>query len=472
MPPTRENLDIVTNEVRTLLDSDPSISPALRALIKLMLGFIEALCAQKGLSSRNSSKPPAADPNRKKSTRQPSGRKPGGQPGHVGSTLELVDEPDTVCPLPIDRRTLPKGRSFTSLPPERRQVFDIEVHRVVTEYQAEVLIDELGNRYTATFPDTARARVQYGAAIKAHAIYLSQYQLLPYDRIREYFGDQFGLPLSAGSLVNFNREIYNKLTPWEHTMRQHLLNSTVLHADETGINVNGKRVWLHVCSNTHFTYLMHHIKRGGDAMQAMGILPNYDGVLCHDHWKAYYSIAPQVMHSLCNAHHQRELTWSFEEDKMVWAGQMHDFLQSLNTEVTQAGGVLVDSRQRAVRKAYRKILTNGEADCPAPQASERKPKQRGRIKRSKSRNLLERLQTFEDDTLRFMTHPDIPYTNNQGEQDLRMSKVQQKISGCFRSEQGAQMFCRIRGYVSTCRKQGMSATDAIKMALTGKLPSL
>ena len=471
MPPTRENLDIVTDEVRVLLDSDPSISPALRALIKLMLGFIQALGAQKSLNSRNSSKPPAADPNRKKSTRQPSDRKPGGQPGHVGVTLELVDAPDAVCPLSIDRRTLPKGRSFTALPPERRQVFDIEVHRVVTEYQAEVLIDEFGHRYTANFPDTATARVQYGAAIKAHAIYLSQYQLLPYDRIREYFGDQFGLPLSAGSLVNFNRELDNKLEPWEHRVRQHLLNSPVLHADETGININGKRVWLHVCSNAHFTYLMHHTKRGGDAMQAMGILPNFDGVLCHDHWKAYYSTATRVKHSLCNAHHQRELTWSFEEDKMAWAGQMYDFLQNLNTEVTQAGGALNDSRQRAVRKVYQKILTDGETACPAPLESERKPRQRGRIKRSKSRNLLERLQTFENDVLRFMTRPDIPYTNNQGEQDLRMSKVQQKISGCFRSERGAQVFCRIRGYVSTCRKQGMSATDAIKMALAGEIPS-
>lgn len=207
-------------------------------------------------------------------------------------------------------------------------------------------------------------------------------------------------------------------------------------------------------------------------MQAMGILPNFDGVLCHDHWKAYYSIATLATHNLCNAHHQRELTWSFEEDNMAWAGQMYHFLQNLNTEVMQAGGVLHDSRQRAVRKAYRKILNDGETACPAPLESERKPRQRGRMKRSKSRNLLERLQTFENDVLRFMMRADIPYTNNQGEQDLGMSKVQQKISGCFRSEQGAQAFCRIRGYVSTCRKQGMSATDAIKMALSGELPSL
>lgn len=472
MPPTRENLDSVTDEVQTLLDSDPNVSPALRALIILLLGFIAALSAHKGLNSRNSSKPPAADPNRLKNTRKPSGRKPGGQPGHVGSTLELVDEPDVLCPLSIDRRTLPKGLSFTAADPERRQVFDIEVRRVVTEYQAEVLIDEHGNRYVATFPEVASSRVQYGATVKAHAVYLSQYQLLPYDRIKEYFGDQFGLPLSAGSLVNFNRQVYNKLDPWEQAVRTYLLNETVLHADETGINIGGIRVWLHVCSNAHFTYLMYHAKRGGDAMQAMDVLPNYNGVLCHDHWKAYYSEATGAAHSLCNAHHQRELTWSFEEEKMAWAGLMYDFLKSLNIEVKKAGGVLSEARQEEVCQAYRNILHDGEADCPAPPESERKPKQRGRLKRSKSRNLLERLQAFEDDVLRFMTRADIPYTNNQGERDLRMVKVQQKISGCFRSKRGAQMFCRIRGYVSTCRKQGISATDAIKMALAGELPSI
>lgn len=319
-PPTRENLDIVSDEVRELLDSDPSISPALRALIKLMLGFIQALSAQKGLNSRNSSKPPAVDPNRKKNTPQSSGRKPGGMPGHIGFTLVLINEPDVTCPLLIDRRTLPKRLSYTGAAPERRQVFDIEVHRVVTEYQAEVLIDEHGNRYVAAFPDKALNRVQYGPSVKAHAVYLSQYQLLPDERIKEYFGDQFGLPLSAGSLVNFNREVYKKLDPWEKSIREHLLNSTVLHADETGININGKRVWLHVCSNAHFTYLMQHVKRGGEAMQAMGILAHYDGVLCHDHWKAYYSESTQAAHSLCNAHHQRELTWSFKRTR--WRGQV------------------------------------------------------------------------------------------------------------------------------------------------------
>lgn len=227
-----------------------------------------------------------------------------------------------------------------------------------------------------------------------------------------------------------------------------------------------------MCSNAHFTYLMAHAKRGGDAIQAMGILPNFDGVLCHDHWKAYYSEATQAAHSLCNAHHQRELTWSFEEDKMVWAGQMLDFLQGLNTEVKQVGGALDERRQQKVLKVYRKILSDGEKTCPAPPESERKPRQRGRLKRSKSRNLLERLKAYEEDVLRFMTRVDIPYTNNQGERDLRMAKVQQKISGCFRSELGAEMFCRIRGYVSTCRKQGISATDAIKMALAGELLSV
>ncbi len=471
MPTTKDNLQSTIAEVNALLESDPSVSPALRALIQLLIGFIQALAGKLNLDSHNSSKPPATDLNRKKKDRKNSAnRKPGGQPGHKGQTLEPIDYPDEIQVIEVDRRSLPKGRKYRRLEPISRQVFDIEVRRVVTEYQAEVLVDDLGQQFVAPFPEGVEHRVQYGTNVKVHAVYLSQYQLLPYDRIREYFTDQFNLPISAGTLVNFNRNVFEKLEAWDENIRQHLLGSPVLHADETGININGTRVWLHVCSNTKFTYFMHHLKRGAEAMSEMGILAIFSGVLCHDHWKPYYAFALKALHSLCNAHHERELIWSHEEDSMAWAGHMYDLLNDLNTEVINAGGVLNVERQKAVRIQYRKILDKGDIHCPPPDERLRKPKQRGRLKRSKSRNLLERLRAYEDDVLRFMTRIDVPYTNNQGENDIRMTKVHQKISGCFRSNEGAAMFCRIRGYISTCRKNDISATDAIKLALDGKPP--
>ncbi len=466
MPPTSNNLTAVIDEVSALLASDPSISPALRALIKLMIGFIEALAASK-LNSRNSSKPPSTDPNREKKKRSADGRKRGGQPGRKGTTLALSDKPDEVTTLSIDRATLPKGRTYTALPHERRQVFDIEVHRVISEYQAEVLVDDLGKRYTAAFPPHVKSRVQYGDQLKSHAIYLSQYQLLPYDRLREYFADQLGLPLSAASLIKFNQRVFDQLAPWEESIKEQLRASPLLQADETGLNLDGKRHWLHLCSNDRATLMAVHKKRGGDAIEAMDVLPKYSGVLCHDHWKPYYSTATKATHSLCNAHHLRELTWSEEQGGMAWAKVMSELLYALNDEVDAAGGKLEPERQEAARKRYREILQEGVKHCPPPQDT-RKPGQKGRLKRSKSRNLLERLQSFEDDVLRFMTREDIPFTNNLAENDIRMTKVQQKISGCFRSQAGAEVFCRVRSYLSTCRKNGISATDGVRAALRGE----
>ena len=471
MPPNKDNIETVIDNALALLESDKTVSPALRAVIALLIEFVKILSQSQPLNSRNSSTPPASDPNRDKGKpKKPSKRRPGGQPGHVGTTLKLIDAPDTTRVLKVDRRTVPPGE-YRMVGHERRQVFDIEISRLVTEYQAEILEDANGRQFVATFPEGVTQSVQYGNTAKAHAVYLSQFQLLPYDRIREYFADQLGLPLSAGTLVNFNRQVYDKLADVDALIRQKLAESPLLHVDETGININGSRKWLHVCSNEQWTAYLPHNKRGGEAMEAFGILPDYTGVVCHDHWKAYYTVTNEAaFHSLCNAHHQRELTWSAEDDGQPWANDMNVFLQNLNREVTQTGGQIKAPRQKAVRHCYRKILAEGDAHCPPPDESLRKPGQRGRLKRSKSRNLLERLRAYEDDVLRFMTRHDIPYTNNRGENDLRMTKVQQKISGCFRSTGGAEIFCRIRGYLSSCRKQGLSATDALKLVLKGEMP--
>jgi transposase len=204
-------------------------------------------------------------------------------------------------------------------------------------------------------------------------------------------------------------------------------------------------------------------------MNERGIIPFFQGVLIHDHWKPYYRYE-QLLHSLCNAHHSRELIRAFEQDGQLWAQEMDELLQTINNATHDAGGALDKADADNYRQQYRVLLERAEIECPAPKAEEKEQRKRGRLKRSKSRNLLERLIKYEDDVLRFMDNAKVPFTNNRGENDIRMTKVQQKISGCFRSKEGAGIFCRVRGYLSTCQKHGVSSSKAMELLFEGKLP--
>ncbi len=465
---TIENIDISASleRVKQQMKDDPGMSQATRSLIELLVLIVTLLLHRLGLNSRNSSKPPSTDPNRIKPTRTRTGKKRGGQPGHEGTTLIKVDNPDIIEELCVDQTALPKGK-YNKVGYESRQVFDIQISRVVTEYRAEIVEDETGSRFVAQFPAGITQQVQYGSGVKAHAVYMSQFQLLPYDRVGDYFSEQVDLPLSAGTLFNFNQRAYELLESFEELAKKKLIDSAVAHADETGININGSRRWLHCFSNEHWTMLFPHEKRGCEAFDAFGILPNFNGTLCHDHWKPYYKYPCE--HALCNAHHLRELTCAFEQYNQPWAKSMQDLLEEINIQTNEAGGVLNQQLQDAYRIRYRKIINEGDLECPLPEET-RNEGQRGRTKKEKPRNLLERLRDYEDDVLRFMSDPKVPFTNNQGEQDLRMTKVQQKISGCFRSTDGAKIFCRIRSYLSTCRKHAISATTALELLFQGKLP--
>jgi transposase len=361
---------------------------------------------------------------------------------------------------------LPKGK-YRVVGFESRQVFDIKITRDITEFRAEILEDQDGNRYVAEFPPHIKKDVQYGVGVKSTAVYMSQFQLIPYDRVRDQFVDQMHLPLSTGTLFNFNKAAYRALKTYDEIAKQQLIQSEQAHSDETGIQVGKKRIWLHTVCNNLWTYYYPHKKRGSEAMDEIGILPNFRGILCHDHWKPYYSY--NCIHALCNAHHKRELVYAEEQDNQKWAKEMKGLLAEINKAVDKAGGKLSKVKSKRYREKYRKILRAAEIECPEPKRKKTKGK-RGRPKKSKSRNLLERLIKFEDDTLRFMDNKIVPYTNNLGESDLRMTKVQQKISGCFRSIEGAYIFCRIRGYISTCRKHDVHATKALRLLFEGRLP--
>ena len=462
-------MDSAIESVKQSLKKEKGLSPAFRTSLELLLVLVKLLLDRVTLNSKTSSIPPSLDPNRKKASRSNAKRKPGGQKGHEGKTLELVDDPDEIVPIEIDKRTLPAGVPYRVTGYESRQVIDIKISRRVTEYRAQILEDPDGNRYVAEFPPEVLCRAQYGNTIKAHAVYLSQFQLIPYDRVRDHFADQLQIPLSAGTIFNFNRQAFNALEHFDQWVKSQLSASALMHVDETGININGKRHWLHCASNLSYTHYFPHEQRGTEAMDEIGIIPLFTGVLCHDHWKPYYTYL-FCLHQLCNAHHLRELERAWEQDKQKWAQQMKIFLIELNEAVDKAMGKLAPKQAKQWHERYHKILEQAQQECPPPK--DNRPKgTRGRLKRSKSRNLLERLIRYEDDVLRFMTEPIVPFTNNQGENDIRMTKVQQKISGCFRSMQGAQMFCRIRSYLSTCRKNGLSATKALEMLFAGETPA-
>jgi len=462
------NVEESIEKARDLLAKEKNVSPALKSAIEVLLLLVTILLQRKGLTSRNSSKPPSEDKNRQRgSTKKKSQRKPGGQPGRTGVQLKPVDNPDRVEVIKLDKRRLPRG-SYAEVGFDKRQVIDIETHIIITEYQAQVLEDETGKRFTALFPAWVTRPIQYGPSVKGRSVYLSHYQLTPYKRMEDYFNDQLGLSVSEGSLFNFNKEAYGLLADFEAIAKDKLIHSQQLNADETGVNINGKRLWLHTACNAKWTHFYPHHNRGHEAMDAIGILPKFQGVLCHDYWKAYYHYP--CPHALCNSHLLRELEWSATEDKQAWAKRMDEFLRALNVTVDKAGGCLSKQKSDQYRQQYRQILREADKACPEPE-TKRKKGQRGQLKKPKSRNLLERLMRREDEVLRFMENKAVPFTNNQGENDLRMTKVQQKISGCFRSLEGALIFCRIRAYLITCRKHGVSATEALETLFKGQLPA-
>lgn len=467
------NISELVESTKTQLKEDTTLSPSLRVSLELILMVIIMLTERLGLNSKNSSIPPSDDPNRKKKP-SPSGDKPaGGQKGHKGTTLTQTDSPDEVKTLFVEREHLPKD-NYREVGFIKRQIVDIDISKVITEYRAQILENERGKQFIADFPDGVNSHVQYGSHIKAHAVYLSQYQLLPYNRIEEYFHDQLDIPISAGSLFNFNKQAFDLVisTGAQETIKQALRTSmSTVHVDETGINIGGKRHWLHGASALRWTYFFPHKKRGKEAMDDAGVLAHFQGILCHDHWKPYYQYT-DCEHALCNAHHLRELERAWEHAEMKWAKTMQTLLKDINQAQIDNGFIIDKSKQTDYRLQYQEILTDGDIECPPPDEKSRKKGQRGRLKRTKSRALLERLRNFENDTLRFMTREDIPFTNNQGERDIRMTKVHQKISGCFRSEQGAEIFCLLRSYLSTCRKQNVSASEALSLLFKNQLPDI
>lgn len=422
--------------------------------------------------SHNSSKPPSSDGFVKPKSQRPKSNQPvGGQKGHPGHTLKMTANPDhVVTHSPSHCRDCNCDlQTITYQNVERRQVFDLPPVRMeITEHHAEEKTCPVcGCINKGVFPATVSQPVQYGPNIKAVTVYLTQYQLLPYERTSELLFDLFGVELSEATLVNINQTCHTILEPMSEVIKQQIIIAPVAHFDESGLYIGGKREWLHVSSTPNATYYEAHPKRGDQATRQIGILPRFQGTAVHDYWKSYLKYL--CRHGLCNAHHLRELTAIFELDNQVWPKNMIELLLEIKKTVSQqrTGAYQLEPDQiKTYEACYDQIIQQGFAENPLS-FSPCPPRKRGKAKQTKARNLLNRFQHHRRDVLAFMYDFQVPFDNNQAERDIRMIKVKQKVSGTFRSRNGASAFCRIRGYMSTVKKNSLSIMDAMKSIFDG-----
>ena len=433
---------------------------------------IKALEDRLGQNSSNSSKPPSSDwPTKQRSLRGKSGKSPGGQKGHKGHNLKMVTVPDATVVHGISA-CCKCGSSLMDTEPagyRKRQVFDLPPIKVeVTEHRAEDKIcPHCGCKNEALFPESISQPTQYGPRIKAICTYLSQYQLLPYERTGELFSDLFGIDIAASTVVNTNRVCFDALKSTEDNIKQQITASLVVHFDETGLYVKKDRWWMHAASTKYLTYYAAHPRRGKAATDEIDILPNFMGTAVHDSWNTYFRY--DCNHGLCNAHHLRDLKAVEELDKQKWVIDLTSLLMEIKKTVDikkLTADKLGQNKIDDFKKRYDRIIKAGLCKNPIDKVRD-KTKKRGRIKQSKAKNLLDRLKEHWRETLSFMYDFSIPFDNSQAERDIRMMKLQQKISGTFRSVEGAKTFCRIRGYISTVRKNSFSVIDAIQAAFEG-----
>jgi transposase len=472
-------LQISRDEIRAIYaQGEEAVITLVESLVERINGLearVEALENQLKKNSHNSSKPPSSDGfgKKTKSLREKSDRSSGGQPGHPGSTLEWCPEPDSILTYPVDICS-DCGFSLenvTVMNRELRQVHDLPwVQIAVTEHQCEVKSCPACNHLNrGQFPDTVQNVVQYGPNLQGLMIYLLDVQLLPSARVCELLAEVYGLGVSEGTLYNVRSRCFDALDEVEQDIKAAILDSPVVHFDETGFRVKNKLWWLHVACTDGLTFYFVHNKRGKIAMDAMNILPQFKGNASHDGLKSYTQYG--VKHSLCNAHHLRELIFIAERYEQIWASQMIALLVEMNEAVKGAKALdqtaLESSQLAEFERRYHEILQAGFAENPVIPIPEHQKKSRGRPKQHPAKNLLDRLQSHAEAVLRFIHNFEVPFDNNQAERDLRMMKLKQKISGCFRSEQGALMFCRIRGYMSTLRKQGINVLDALVQLFMG-----
>ncbi len=447
----------------------------LKRLVALLLQKIEALEAENavlkeenaqlqarlGLNSTNSHQPPSTDGLRHKPAfARQTGKKSGGQPGHPGHTLTMSKHPDEVivhhashCPCCQQVFRLQDVVSIA----EKRQVFDLPAPRVlVTEHQIGV-VHCCGHSYRGTFPEAVTAPIQYGVHLSAMSSLLNTDFRLPFEKISRLFYDLYGCPYNESTAIRANEKLYAALAPVEEEIKKRIKQSPVVHFDETGMRVAGQLHWFHTACTSTFCYLFVHPKRGKQALnQPQSLLPGFQNWAIHDGWASYFAFT-DCQHALCNAHIIRELTYLIEQGSR-WAAEMRALLLELY-QVSEKGRQVVDNPSVWIAR-YQHLCQRAEGQEPQPV-----PRPRGKPKNSKGRNLLNRLLTYQQSILAFAFVEAVPFTNNRAEQAIRCLKVKQKVAMSFRKLKGAQVYARLQGFISTCRKQNNNSFQQLVAVL-------
>jgi transposase len=439
---------------------------ALAEVVRALEARVQALEDQLAKHSGNSSQPPSSDGLKKpksRSLRPPSAKRAGAQAGHPGHQLQAVAQPEHVerHPVAICAQCQAALAADACAGYERRQVFDIPPVRVeLTEHQAEIKrCPQCGAVNTGRFPAAVTQPVQYGPRLKAQLVYFNQYHHIPVDRTK-IIADLYQQPVADGTVVTATAQVAAQVVAVTTAIQAHLVHTAeTVHLDETGLRVAQKLHWVHVASTATLTYLLHHARRGTRAHAAVGILPKRTGRVMHDDYRSYWQ-ATAAVHATCNAHHLRELRFLEERYQQTWASDLAQLLCAAHQAVKdarQAGQVALAAPQLAeFERRFQNLLDRGYQDNPFPNPPSDAAPKRGRPKQAPARNLLDRLRQHQAAVLAFMSDFNVPFDNNQAERDLRMVKLKQKVSGCFRSAEGATIFCCICSYISTvsrcCRR--------------------
>ena len=412
-------------------------------------------------NSSNSSKPPSSDMNKPKKTtssKNKSGKKPGGQPGHKGKTLKNSRAPDQIVRLSVTNcEECGNNLKNKKISMKSRQEFEIPEPKIfITEYQSESRDCSCGYTTTACFPKHITHASQYGIRAKSLMVYMNQHQFIPYDRASQFFETVYGQKISPATIVNAVNTLGNRLCKLDSQIKKLLSKSDTAHCDETSMKISGTKHWLHTVGTKKLAHYAMHEKRGSKATQDIGILPEFKGTIIHDHWKSYFQYK-NSKHALCNAHHLLELRFINEQHKMKWAKKMSLLLIKIKEHKDLFVKKSKDKFTKWLLKKH-----NSEYNAILVKAH-REQARRGTLD---SRNLIKRLSNFKQETLLFMNDFTIPFTNNLSEQDLRMSKVKQKISGCFRNTISADSFCKIRSMLISGRKNSKNIFKLIQRAFS------
>jgi transposase len=397
-------------------------------------------------------------------------RKKGGQVGHKGTTIEDPGPANKTVYLTPDRDELEQNPAWRKIGTETRKVVDAKLEKEITEYIVDIYENiETGEKVSGEFPEKVTANIQYGIEVEVLVVYLRDHLHIPYNKISAFFKESFNISLSESTATNivYMAEHSPILDIFEEKAEEAIIEAPRANADETSLSVNGKNFWVHVLSIPCFILFFLHPSRGSEAMKEFGLLAKLVGYLVTDSWKSYFMFE-NVKHCLCNAHILRELELARQMGQ-EWAIEMAELLLDILEQVEWYGGALPLALQVSMRTHYREIIARGYKatgglELPRP------PGQRGKMKQPKYRNLLERLDRFEDAVLRFMTSEHVPFSNNDAERPIRMIKVHMKIIGCFRNVEFARGFCRMRSYIVSAERNGLSACKAVRLLVTGITP--